>query len=102
MAVQTDPDPAVTFMRQMIPHHANAVSMAKILLKHGDVADEVKTLANNIINGQNYQIQQMQSYLGEKLEQTSLCYADPCIEYCSGSRRNRRLLFAATPTGCVC
>lgn len=24
----------VTFMQQMIPHHANAVNMAKIVLKH--------------------------------------------------------------------
>ena len=26
--------PIVTFMQQMIPHHANAVNMAKIVLKH--------------------------------------------------------------------
>jgi uncharacterized protein (DUF305 family) len=34
----THADPIVTFMQQMIPHHANAVSMSKILLKSSETA----------------------------------------------------------------
>jgi hypothetical protein len=64
-----------TFARQMIPHHQNAVSMAKVLLKHhGDSdypaegtedQDEAWAigLARGIINIQNFQIQQMQGWL---------------------------------------
>ena len=40
MAVHTDADPIKTFMRQMIPHHQNAVAMSKALLKLGMPADE--------------------------------------------------------------
>ena len=64
-----------TFARQMIPHHQNAVSMAKALLKHHAAADYpaagtedqdmdfAKGLARGIINVQNRQIQQLSSWL---------------------------------------
>ena len=64
-----------TFVRQMIPHHQNAVSMAKALLKHHAAADYpaagtedqdmdfAKGLARGIINVQNRQIQQLSSWL---------------------------------------
>jgi uncharacterized protein (DUF305 family) len=71
-------DPALAlFMQQMIPHHANAVNMAKILMKEADdklvqlprsaggipwVA-ELKTMLYSIVNDQNYQIHQMEGYL---------------------------------------
>jgi uncharacterized protein (DUF305 family) len=45
MRVRESANPIVTFMRQMIPHHQNAVNMAKTLLKLGTggagYADEV-------------------------------------------------------------
>ena len=34
MAVLADSNPISTFMRQMIPHHLNAIEMAKLTLKH--------------------------------------------------------------------
>merc|ERR1719157_297724 len=64
-----------TFARQMIPHHQNAVSMAKALLKHHKAADYpaagtedqdmafAEGLARGIINVQNRQIQQLSSWL---------------------------------------
>merc|ERR1719201_3045842 len=65
------------FMHQMIPHHQNAVNMAKALLKTDnvecdDLTDEESDQANNcslqvilreIINVQNAQIQSMQGLL---------------------------------------
>ena len=64
MAVHTDADPIKTFMRQMIPHHQNAVSMAKRLMKHApDADDDVKALLREIMAVQNHQIQTMQGYL---------------------------------------
>lgn len=62
------------FLHQMIPHHDNAVQMAKALLESGDLdsctdyLDEspeclMFDIAISIINGQNYQIQQMQGLL---------------------------------------
>jgi uncharacterized protein (DUF305 family) len=118
MAVHTDADPIKTFMRQMIPHHQNAVAMSKILLKQAmegnapgvyeqndEGAQEVHELLMNIINTQNSQIQFMQGYL--EGSDTHYCYDDPCAEYCAhhGSRRNRHLLFGAHPNnphGCHC
>merc|ERR1719460_752999 len=60
-----------TFMQDMIPHHTNAVNMAKLILKHVPAADiaaamDEGTLTNilyNIINVQNYQIHQFRNYL---------------------------------------
>ena len=59
-------DPVTTFMHQMIPHHQNAVNMAKALYKDANVEDmkssedETETsvyfLIKEIINVQNYQI----------------------------------------------
>ncbi|CAM9200341.1 unnamed protein product [Discosporangium mesarthrocarpum] len=71
---------AVAFMRQMIPHHENAVNMAKVLLKEpGEELDpEVNDLLLEIINSQNAQITFMRGYLtdlGEPKE-ASLCAAD--------------------------
>jgi len=64
-----DSDKIVTFMQQMIPHHQNAVNMAKLVLKQETLAniaaaDEgLEDILHNIINTQNYQIHQFRNYL---------------------------------------
>jgi hypothetical protein len=76
------------FIHQMIPHHQNAVNMAKGLLKAGLTCEDRNHLANGngpscamevivreIINGQNAQIQAMRGIL-ETLEEPA--YAD-CV-----------------------
>ena len=64
-----------TFARQMIPHHANAVAMAKALSIHHTSADYpaagtedqdmewADSLLRSIFSVQNFQIQQMQGWL---------------------------------------
>jgi uncharacterized protein (DUF305 family) len=70
-------DEAALFIHQMVPHHQNAVNMAKTLLKSGkvvcaDLADEdsqdcvLERILREIINGQNHQIQLMNGYLEAK------------------------------------
>jgi hypothetical protein len=64
------------FIHQMIPHHQNAVNMAKALLKTGslncdDLEDEksdcaLEIILREIINGQNAQIQSMRAILEAK------------------------------------
>lgn len=49
------------FIRQMIPHHAGAVAMAKDLLTHEPNA-ELRSLADNIINSQEAEIEQMREW----------------------------------------
>lgn len=97
MRINVDSDPVSTFMRQMIPHHRNAVMMAKILLKEnpaslacgtnydgrrmqdcGDSGEDggtpVKTLLWDIINTQNQQITFMKSWLKDnKREEDAQC-----------------------------
>jgi uncharacterized protein (DUF305 family) len=70
-------DEAALFIHQMIPHHQNAVNMAKTLLKSekvvcADLTDEdsqdciLERILREIINGQNHQIQLMNGYLKAK------------------------------------
>ena len=57
----------VTFMQQMIPHHVNAVNMAKMLLKHAPsevvLVEDLEDILWSMVNVQNYQIHQMRNYL---------------------------------------
>ncbi|CAM9857863.1 unnamed protein product, partial [Ectocarpus sp. 12 AP-2014] len=56
----------VAFMHQMIPHHENAVNMARVLLKNpGDegLDEEVAAILRDIVNTQNYQITFMRGFL---------------------------------------
>ena len=59
-SILANSDPIVTFIHQMIPHHQNAVNMAKALLKTNtlDSTDEDDREMENmmwaIINGQNF------------------------------------------------
>lgn len=68
--------PTVLFIHQMIPHHQNAVNMAKNLLRRADdilYCDDltstddqnciIQSLLRGMINSQNKQIQQMRAYL---------------------------------------
>jgi len=74
-------NPVVTFMHQMIPHHQNAVNMARILLKKSatfgdsslgvDIAGEPGEydgfvyMLMDMVNTQNYQISEMRKWLLE-------------------------------------
>jgi len=73
----TDNSAVALFIHQMIPHHQNAVNMAKALLKTGkapcddltDTDDQecvLQSILREIINNQNMQIQQMQGVLESK------------------------------------
>jgi uncharacterized protein (DUF305 family) len=83
-----------TFARQMIPHHQNAVAMAKALAKHHTAADYpaagtedqdkawAEGLIMSIINLQNFQIQQMQSWLSSNTAlagDSSSCYGSSSL-----------------------
>merc|ERR1712176_1143338 len=82
----------VTFMQQMIPHHENAVNMAKLLMKQDmEAVSEVEDLEGilySIINVQNFQIHQFRNYLnaeGKLLESPyNIELVDP-IDRCSSS-----------------
>jgi hypothetical protein len=85
-SILANSDPIVTFIHQMIPHHQNAVNMAKALLKTNtlDASDEGDREMENmmwaIINGQNFQIHQMQDYLAEKsYAESDLCESTPSL-----------------------
>jgi len=62
-------DKIVTFMQQMIPHHNNAVNMAKILLKFDkfgvDSVEELEDILYSIINEQNFQVHYFRNYLND-------------------------------------
>merc|ERR1719171_1465574 len=82
-SILANSDPIVTFIHQMIPHHQNAVNMAKALLKTNtlDASDdgdlEMEHMMWAIINGQNFQIHQMQDYLAEKsYAESDICEPD--------------------------
>lgn len=57
-----DPVPDVAFARGMLPHHMGAVDMAEIQLKYG-TDEEMRQLAQNIIDTQQPEITLMQNWL---------------------------------------
>ena len=74
----------VNFMHEMIPHHVNAVNMARFAMKFADdtpgYTDEdfdIPGMLLAIINSQNAQIQNMQNWLAtyypEPADPTSAC-----------------------------
>jgi hypothetical protein len=109
--------PLVTFMEQMIPHHLNAINMAKMLMKIDPDAvaatDDLEGILWEIVNVQNYQVHQFRNYLeastgfagriapGEACKDDDMCangYECLCAQSChSGGRRARSLLFAQVP-----
>lgn len=52
------------FIEQMIPHHQMAVMMAN-MLKNSTEREEMKTLADNIINSQTSEIELMRAWLSD-------------------------------------
>ena len=85
-SILANSDPIVTFIHQMIPHHQNAVNMAKALLKTNtlDASDEddreMEHMMWAIINGQNFQIHQMQDYLAAKsYAESDICESTPSM-----------------------
>jgi Domain of unknown function (DUF305) len=78
--------PQALFIHQMIPHHQNAVNMAKSLLKLtagncDDLANEddpdcfLEAITRDMVNVQNHQIQTMRAYLKAK----NFPPADDCV-----------------------
>jgi uncharacterized protein (DUF305 family) len=65
-------DKIAVFMQQMIPHHKNAINMAKLLLKlvpAKDITaamdeDGLTDLLHDIISVQSFQVHQFRNYLG--------------------------------------
>jgi uncharacterized protein (DUF305 family) len=53
-----------TFLQQMIPHHEMAVMMAQMLL-HTTTREEMKALAEKIIETQSAEIEDMRTWLGD-------------------------------------
>merc|ERR1719171_1461061 len=85
-SILANSDPIVTFIHQMIPHHENAVNMAKALLKTNtlDASDEgdleMEHMMWAIINGRHFQIHQMQDYLAAKdYVESDICESTPSL-----------------------
>jgi len=105
-------DPVVTFMEQMIPHHLNAINMAKLLLKVDDseVDEDLKGILWEIINVQNFQVHQFRNYLGAIRGNTGIAPGEVCTMSdkcatgyaCNCAHHRRKLLFASTPMHCTC
>lgn len=55
-------DPDVAFAAGMLPHHIGAVEMAQVELKYGK-DPELRQLAQNVIDSQNKEIKQMETWL---------------------------------------
>ena len=62
MAAAQYKDPDVAFAAGMLPHHIGAVKMAEVELKYGQ-DPEMRKLAEDIINAQQAEIEQMQKWL---------------------------------------
>ena len=64
-----DPVADIAFARGMLPHHNSAVDMAEVELKYGKDAEMLK-LAQQVIDAQKAEIEQMQNWLANNKAQT--------------------------------
>lgn len=64
-----DPDSDMAFARGMMPHHIGAVEMAKIQLTYG-TDEEMRKLAQDIIDAQQPEIELMQDWIDRKSSDT--------------------------------
>ena len=57
-------DADMAFAKGMLPHHEGAVAMAEVQLKYGK-NEEMRKLAQEIIDAQNAEIDLMQNWINE-------------------------------------
>ena len=57
-------NPDRDFLAGMIPHHQGAIDMAEVLLEHGE-DEQMRVLAQEIIDAQVGEIEQMTTWLAE-------------------------------------
>ena len=62
MAAHTIKDPDLSFHCGMIAHHAGAIAMAEVELKHGD-DEQSKAMAQKIIDAQGPEIEEMTAWV---------------------------------------
>jgi len=60
-AMRQQPDVDKAFIDSMLPHHAGAIEMATVALRHSSLA-EIRTLSRNIIDAQSEEIGRMIEY----------------------------------------
>jgi len=94
----THGDAIVTFMQQMIPHHINAINMARTTIKHDPTYEQVEDFSDilwDVINVQGYQVHQFRNYLAQHTQYSSISHdgqslgatsvGEHCTEELSGS-----------------
>lgn len=64
MASMVEPDPDVSFVKGMIPHHQGGVEMAEWVIKYGR-NPEIRQLAVAIVAAQTKEIEQMHAWLAK-------------------------------------
>merc|ERR1719313_2205378 len=108
-------DKIAVFMQQMIPHHKNAINMAKLLLKQAPAADiyaafedpeapddnGLENILYDIISVQSYQVHQFRNYLGPLGLLPSDGYSENQNDACTPSPTNicMSMNFFASETG---
>jgi len=86
-----------TFLEQMIPHHLNAINMAKLVLKMDPAAGRVIDRIRDLVNTQTFQVHQFRKILEAVGDTHSQCMVNASYLPLTGNQQIATTVVPCSP-----